>query len=79
MEFQLFGNLAFAYTSRPNDEVNELIGTPPIRRVVRKISSTFWFFRELFPYGEDCELIAPSVLRSAFRQKVQALAAIYDS
>jgi hypothetical protein len=79
VEFQLFSNLAFAYTSRPNDDVNELTGTPPIRRVVRKISSTFWFFRELFPYGEDCELIAPSSLRSAFRQKVQALAIIYDS
>ncbi len=79
VEFHLFKNLAFAYNARSNDIVSELVGNPPIRRVVRQVSSTFWFFRELFPYGEDCELIAPDSLRQEFRKKVLALAATYET
>jgi len=78
VEFHLFRNLAFAYNARPNDIVSELVGTPPIRRVVRQISSPFWFFREVFPYGEDCELITPDSIRIQFSKKVQALAATYE-
>jgi predicted DNA-binding transcriptional regulator YafY len=48
------------------------------RRIIRPIASSFWFFREILPYGEDCELIAPDNLRQLFRAKVQALAAQYD-
>ncbi len=77
VEFHLSGNLAFAYSARSNDTISELIGTPSIRRVVRQISSTFWFFREIFPYGEDCALITPDNLRKIFSKKVQALAATY--
>ncbi len=79
VEFHLFKNLAFAYNARSNDIVSELVGTPPMRRIIRQVSSTFWFFRELLPYGEDCELIAPESLRQVFRKKVQALAATYSN
>jgi WYL domain len=79
VEFHLFHNLAFAYNARSNDIVSELVGNPPIRRVVRQVASSFWFFREIFPYGEDCELIHPENLRLEFSKKVQALAASYQN
>jgi hypothetical protein len=79
VEFHLFGNLAFAYSARSNDIISELVGNPPIRRIVRQVSSTFWFFREILPYGEDCELITPDSLRKTFSKKVQALAATYTN
>jgi predicted DNA-binding transcriptional regulator YafY len=58
---------------------NEFIpGTPSIRRIVRQVSSTFWLFREIFPYGEDCELISPEPLRQRFQEKVRSLAERYE-
>lgn len=79
VEFHLFQNLAFAYTSKPNDSLNEFVaGAAPTRRIVRQVTTTFWFFREIFPYGEDCELISPAPLRQKFREKVRSLAQRYD-
>jgi predicted DNA-binding transcriptional regulator YafY len=79
VEFHLFQNLAFAYTSKPHDMHNEFLPTdPPRRRIVRRVANTFWFFREILPYGEDCELISPDQLRQKFRAKVRALAERYD-
>ncbi|MGD1875100.1 MAG: hypothetical protein ACFB02_18850 [Mastigocoleus sp.] len=54
VEFHLSGGLAFAYKRKYEDEfVSELQGEPPIRRVIRNISGTFWFFREISRYGND--------------------------
>jgi predicted DNA-binding transcriptional regulator YafY len=44
-----------------------------IRRVVRKVSNTFWFLREVMQYGEDCEIISPESLRKRMQQKANAL------
>ncbi|MEB3294438.1 MAG: WYL domain-containing protein [Synechococcales bacterium] len=81
VEFHLFGGLVNAYRSQEKqDNLNELIAeTTPVRRIVRSISSTFWFFREILPYGEDCEIIAPDPVRQRFRQKAIALARRYGS
>jgi hypothetical protein len=80
VEFNVFGNLIRAYRSDDKqDKLNELIAEPTMaRRIIRPIASSFWFFREILPYGEDCELIAPDNLRQLFRAKVQALAVHYD-
>jgi predicted DNA-binding transcriptional regulator YafY len=78
VEFHLTGRLAFAYEQKPLDlEVNDLEVERPTKRVIRQISSTFWFFREIFPYGEDCEIISPAEVRDRFAQKVQRLAEKY--
>jgi predicted DNA-binding transcriptional regulator YafY len=79
VEFHLFAGLVYAYRGTDkNDQINELINGPvTTRRIIRPISSTFWFFREILPYGEDCEIIAPASLRQAFRQKISALANTY--
>lgn len=78
VEFHLTGRLAFAYEQKPIDQkVMDLEGDRPTKRVLRPVSSTFWFFREIFPYGEDCEIIAPAEVRDRFAQKVQRLAERY--
>jgi predicted DNA-binding transcriptional regulator YafY len=75
VEFHLFGGLIHAYRStEKQDNINELIAEPTTaRRIVRPIASTFWFFREILPYGEDCELISPPSLRQQFQAKIQAM------
>jgi WYL domain len=79
VEFHLFAGLVYAYRGADkNDQINELINRAvPARRIIRPVASTFWFFREILPYGEDCEIIAPDHLRQAFRQKIIALARTY--
>lgn len=65
VEFELLGGLAHAYSKREADiEVKWLNLDPPIKRVVRHIFNTFWFIREVLPYGKDCIVIAPEKVRS---------------
>ena len=78
VEFHLTGGLAFGYERRKDDlEVMDLETDRPTKRVVRKISSTFWFLREILPYGDDCVVVAPNAVVDRMRQKVQSLAARY--
>jgi len=74
VEIHLFGGLAFAYQPRPEDQVIEwLEDAPQVRRVVRRISNTFWFFRELLPYGKNCVIVAPPEVRDRFKEEVRSL------
>ena len=78
VEMNICRGLAFAYQAKPEDSSNEwLASSSEVRRVVRRVTSTFWFFREVFRYGEDCEVIAPGVVRDRIRHKVQALTELY--
>ncbi|ELS33118.1 MULTISPECIES: WYL domain-containing protein [Pseudanabaena] len=72
--FNLSGNLAFAYQPREEDIAHTWLDTsPPTRQIIRKISSTFWFYREIMPYAEDCEIIEPEDVREKFKEKVRSL------
>jgi predicted DNA-binding transcriptional regulator YafY len=79
VEIHLFRGLAFAYQSKTNqDEVNEWLNDPPqVRRVVRRVSSTFWFIREILRYGQDCEIISPDPVRDRLKQEIIALGQRY--
>jgi WYL domain len=69
-----YHGLAFAYAAKLHDLENDWHPEQPkVRKVVRSISSTFWLFRELLPYGEDCEIVAPSAVRRVFCQKIEQL------
>ena len=70
--FNLSGNLAHAYQSKEEDIDNTWLENQPIRQIIRKISSTFWFYREIMPYAEDCEIIAPDDVREKFIEKVRS-------
>ena len=77
VEFKVLGGLAFAYAReapKPDDVlVGEIEGSPPQRSVIRNVWSTFWFFREIARYWEDCEIVSPESVRSHFQAKVQSL------
>lgn len=79
VEMHLFRGLAFAYRSKTNqDEVNEwLPDSPQVRRIVRRVSSTFWLMREILRYGKDCEIIAPEQVRNLVKDELIALGARY--
>ncbi len=74
----LLGGLAFAYKAKTNDLENDWLPDQPIRRVVREVSSTFWFFREILPYGEDCVIVAPDSVREKFIEKLRSLWKSYN-
>lgn len=80
VEMHLLKGLAFAYESKTMDVSNEWLGdhNPPIRRVVRRVSNTFWFFREVLRYGEDCIIISPESVQERYKQKLRALCEVYD-
>ena len=88
VEMHLLRGLAFAYEAKPTDISNEWLSDhasadssvrhPPVRHVIRRISNTFWFFREVLRYGEDCLIITPEPVQERFRQKLRALWDAYD-
>ncbi len=80
VELHLFRGLAFAYESKIEDGSNEWLpeSNPPVRRVVRSINNTFWFFREVFRYGEDCVIVSPESVRDRFKQKLRSLCEHYE-
>ncbi len=72
--FNLSGNLAHAYQEREEDVDNIWLDVnPPVRQIIRKITNTFWFYREIMPYAEDCEIIDPEDVRDKFKEKVRSL------
>lgn len=73
-EMHIMGGLAFAYQSRSEDILKEWLAEQPnTRRVVRRISNTFWFFREILPYGEDCVVVGTESLRNRLIVKLRSL------
>lgn len=80
VEFQLFGNLAHAYASRDLDVAVEWLSVePPIKRVVRAVSNNFWFVREILPYGKDCVVKQPAVVRQKVKAHLQAAYHLYET
>jgi WYL domain len=80
VELHLYNGLAFAYEPKPNDIYNEWIAEKTqVKRVLRDVSNTFWLFRELLPYGEDCLIVSPPELRERFIATLRRLSELYQS
>jgi len=83
VEFRVYNRLAFNYGKSSNKlddlTVSEIEGDPPQRTITRKIYSTFWFFREITPYFNDCEIISPDSVRNLFREKLRSLWERYNA
>jgi predicted DNA-binding transcriptional regulator YafY len=77
VQFQVYNRLAFNYgksSNKPDDlTISDLEGDPPQRTITRNIFSTFWFFRDIAPYWEDCQILAPDSVRNKFQTKLQLL------
>lgn len=79
VEMHLFAGLAFAYEAKPEDKLNEwLPDTQRVRRVVRRVSITFWFIREVMQYAPDCVIVSPENVRSRILEKVQSFCQRYN-
>jgi predicted DNA-binding transcriptional regulator YafY len=79
VELHLMGRLAFAYESKTGDRLVEwLAETPPTRRVLRNISSSFWFLREIRRYGPECKVIQPLALQSRLQEELQVWQSVYQ-
>jgi len=78
VEFHLFNRLAIGYRSKKNaDSVVEWLPDQAVRRVVRRIHNTFWFFREVRRYGGDCEIVGPQDVRDRFVENLEKTAQRY--
>lgn len=77
VEMHILAGLAFAYQARPEDIVNEWMPDRPHRKVIRRVSSSFWFFREILPYGEECVIVAPESVRDRLKQKLLSVCQSY--
>lgn len=73
--FHLTGWLCKAYEPKLDDVRDKTLDK--IRQITRRVVNPFWFYREIFPYGEDCEIISPIEIREQFRQKIQAMSDRY--
>ncbi|MGB3789689.1 MAG: WYL domain-containing protein [Phormidesmis sp.] len=79
VEFHLFNRLAVGYRSKQNtDTVVEWLPDRPVRRVVRRIHNTFWFFREVRRYGADCMIFGPEDVRDRFVDDLKATIQNYE-
>ncbi len=72
VEFALLRGLAHAYEPRSNDISDIWEGDESKRIIKRNISSTFWFIREMLPYGKDCVVVAPEPVRDCVAKKLKA-------
>jgi hypothetical protein len=78
VEMHLLGNLGFAYQAKPEDKINEwLPDTQRVKRVVRRVSSTFWFIREVMQYAPDCVIGAPENVQVLILAKLKTLCQHY--
>lgn len=69
--------LAGNYEAKEEDDVaNEMVGD--VRHVVKRVSSRFWLFREVFRYGKDCVIVSPQNVRDRFQQELIALCRQYN-
>jgi predicted DNA-binding transcriptional regulator YafY len=79
VEMHLLRGLAFAYKAKPEDHENDwLPDQPQVRRVVRKVSSTFWFIREVMQYAEDCVIVSPESVQKRLTEKLIAMCQNYE-
>ncbi len=74
VELHLFGRLAFSYKTKAEDVESEwLAEAGQIRRVVRQISSTYWFIREVLRDAPDIVIVSPESVRDRLKQKLISL------
>jgi len=77
VQIHLHGWLIAAYESKPEDiEVEQREGYLWVKR---RVINTFWFFRAIAKYYEDCEIVAPESVRQLHQQKIARLQQRYSS
>ncbi|HAX78355.1 MAG TPA: WYL domain-containing protein [Cyanobacteria bacterium UBA11372] len=79
VEIHLSGRLAFSYKTKTEDDVSEwLADRPGVRRVIRPITATYWFIREVLQNAPDIVVVSPETVRDRIKQKLINLCRQYD-
>lgn len=79
VEFHLLNRLALGYRSKTKaDLMSEWLPEQQVRRVVRRIHNTFWFFREIRRYGADCVIVGPDEVRDRFVTDLKSAMKLYQ-
>ena len=79
VEMHLLNRLAFAYQPKPEDKIVEWIpDQPQVKKVIRRISNTFWFIREIMQYSSECIVVSPEDVRSRIKESLIKLCQNYD-
>ncbi|MBD2293097.1 WYL domain-containing protein [Anabaena sphaerica FACHB-251] len=79
VEMHLYKGLAFAYQTKAEDKTVEwLPDQPQVKRVIRRVSNTFWFIREIMQYSSDCIVVSPENVRSLIKKKLIEQCQRYD-
>lgn len=82
VQFKVYGGLAFGYGKEEGkqDDIfkGEIEGSPPQRLIIRNVWSSFWFFREIAKYWDNCEIISPESLKYKFGEKLSKLNEMYS-
>lgn len=80
VELNLYRGLAFAYESKTSTDLENdwHPDLPHIRRIVRKMTHSFWMFREIRRYGADCVIVSPQVVRDRFHQQLLGMLSHYQ-
>lgn len=81
VELHLYRGLAIAYESKTSADLENgwHPDFPQVRRVVRKMTHSFWLFREIRRYGADCVVVAPPEVRDRFHQELIRMVSHYQS
>ncbi|WP_024547053.1 WYL domain-containing protein [Picosynechococcus sp. NKBG15041c] len=78
VEVHLYRSLAFSYQGKSTDTHNDWHSEfPKTRQIIRNITSTFWFFREILPYGKDCKIISPDSVGDRLKEQLRELCQLY--
>jgi hypothetical protein len=78
-EILLFDGLAHGYSPLPGDKAEWIDSNPPTKRIIRPITSSFWFIRRILTYGAKCEVIGNKNLRDRIIQEILVMSENYDS
>ncbi len=78
VEIHLCNRLAFAYKPKLGDISADWLDNQ-VKQVVRRISSTYWFIREVKREAPDMMVVAPQSVRDRLREKLLALCQHYEN
>ena len=78
VQLHFYQGLVRAYEFRQGIDEREEYEGDNLRRVWRRVSSSFWLLREVRAYGADCEIIAPASIRSQAKKAVESMIANYN-
>lgn len=76
VQLKVLGRLVKAYEPKPDDISNEVKGSA--RYIVRRVSNTFWFIREILRYGEECLVLSPASVQNQLINKLKKLCEHYE-